>query len=168
MGEHRESARILKNHSFMYVLVLKRELCKVQTHNCLECLEWTLSFNSTSRTRILSMLLNHSFQQYDTLSTGYMSGEAYELPETRMELREPALDPIEEGRGSLGGAANSDDNIFVHIATEVGASSVGAGLIPSDDKKSVNSLTTTSRLERRRDILSNWHIPERHISDSPT
>ena len=100
------------------------------------------------------MLLNLSFQQYDTLSTGYMSGEAYELPETRMELREPALDPIEEGRGSLGGAANSDDNIFVHIATEVGASSVGAGLIPSDDKKSVNSLTTTSRLGRRRDLRS--------------
>jgi hypothetical protein len=77
--------------------------------------------------------------QYDTLSTGYMSGEAYELPETRMELREPALDPIEEGRGSLGGAANSDDNIFVHIATEV-----GTGLMP-EDKKSVNSLTSTSR-----------------------
>jgi hypothetical protein len=52
-----------------------------------------------------------------------MSGEAYELPETRMELREPALDPIEEGRGSLGGGANSDDNIFVHIATEVSISS---------------------------------------------
>ena len=82
--------------------------------------------------------------QYDTLSTGYMSGEAYELPETRMELREPARDVIEEGRGSLGGGgpANSDDNIFVHIATEVGAA--GTGLI-SDDKKSVNSLTTTSR-----------------------
>jgi hypothetical protein len=73
-----------------------------------------------------------------------MSGEAYELPETRMELREPALDPIEEGRGSLGGGANSDDNIFVHIATEVGAVSglTGAG---GDDKNSVNSLTTTSR-----------------------
>jgi len=59
-----------------------------------------------------------------------------------MELREPTLDPIEEGRGSLGGGpANSDDNIFVHIATEVGAA--GAGL---EDKKSVNSLTTTSRI----------------------
>lgn len=73
-----------------------------------------------------------------------MSGEAYELPETRMELREPTLDPIEEGRGSLGGGpANSDDNIFVHIATEVGVA--GAGLT-SEDKKSVTSLTTTSRL----------------------
>jgi hypothetical protein len=78
------------------------------------------------------------FNQYDTLSTGYMSGEAYELPETRMELREPELDPIEEGRGSLAGAGgDSDDNIFVHIA--------GAGLPAADDKKSVNSLTSTSR-----------------------
>ena len=72
-----------------------------------------------------------------------MSGEAYELPETRMELREPALDPIEEGRGSLGGGANSDDNIFVHIATEAGPVSGLTGGV--DDKTSVNSLTTTSR-----------------------
>jgi hypothetical protein len=73
-----------------------------------------------------------------------MSGEAYELPETRRELREPDLDPIEEGRGGLPGAGgpcdDSDDNIFVHIATEV-----GAGMTAGDDKKSVNSLTSTSR-----------------------
>jgi hypothetical protein len=69
-----------------------------------------------------------------------MSGEAYELPETRMELREPALDPIEEGRGSLGGGANSDDNIFVHIATEGGP---GPGLTGGLDDK--NNLSTTSR-----------------------
>ena len=72
-----------------------------------------------------------------------MSGEAYELPETRMELREPALDPIEEGRGSLGGGANSDDNIFVHIATEAGPVAGLTGGV--DDKTSVNSLSTTSR-----------------------
>jgi len=31
-----------------------------------------------------------------------MSGEAYELPETRMELHEPSLDPIEEGCSAVG------------------------------------------------------------------
>merc|ERR1719369_1478996 len=38
----------------------------------------------------------NSGEQYDTLSTGYMSGEAYELPETRPELQEPKLAIIEE------------------------------------------------------------------------
>jgi len=38
----------------------------------------------------------NSGEQYDTLSTGYMSGEAYELPETRPEPLEPTLASIEE------------------------------------------------------------------------
>jgi hypothetical protein len=38
----------------------------------------------------------NSGEQYDTLSTGYMSGEAYELPEARQELQEPTLASIEE------------------------------------------------------------------------
>ena len=51
-----------------------------------------------------------------------MSGEAYELPDTRMEIREPALDVIEEciqplsdcaAYGNTGLAQNSDDSIFV-------------------------------------------------------
>ena len=41
-----------------------------------------------------------------------MSGEAYELPETRMELREPALEVIEECIQPLGTFANSDQDIF--------------------------------------------------------
>jgi len=38
----------------------------------------------------------NSGEQYDTLSTGYMSGEAYELPETRSEPMEPTLASIDE------------------------------------------------------------------------
>eukprot|EP00092_Neocalanus_flemingeri_P039423 GFUD01042925.1.p1 GENE.GFUD01042925.1~~GFUD01042925.1.p1 ORF type:complete len:710 (-),score=133.40 GFUD01042925.1:683-2812(-) len=38
----------------------------------------------------------NSGEQYDTLSTGYMSGEAYELPEARPEPLEPTLASIEE------------------------------------------------------------------------
>jgi len=38
----------------------------------------------------------NSGEQYDTLSTGYMSGEAYELPEARPEPLEPTLAAIEE------------------------------------------------------------------------
>ena len=38
----------------------------------------------------------NSGEQYDTLSTGYMSGEAYELPEQRPEPLEPTLASIDE------------------------------------------------------------------------
>lgn len=38
----------------------------------------------------------NSGEQYDTVSTGYMSGEAYELPEARPEPLEPTLASIEE------------------------------------------------------------------------
>ena len=46
------------------------------------------------------------------LCTHYFSGEAYELPDTRMELREPALEVIEECIQPLGTFANSDQDIF--------------------------------------------------------
>lgn len=58
---------------------------------------------------MINYLLNSI--QYDTLSTGYMSGEAYELPEARLELHEPSLDPIEEC-SSLAHA--SDNDVFHH------------------------------------------------------
>ena len=35
------------------------------------------------------------------MSTGYMSGEAYELPEAREPLMEPTLASVEEISGSL-------------------------------------------------------------------
>jgi len=43
----------------------------------------------------------NSGEQYDTMSTGYMSGEAYELPEAREPLMEPTLASVEEISGSL-------------------------------------------------------------------
>ena len=38
--------------------------------------------------------------QYNTMSTGYMSGQAYELPEAREPLMEPTLASVEEILGS--------------------------------------------------------------------
>jgi len=48
----------------------------------------------------------NSGEQYDTLSTGYMSGEAYELPETRPETMEPTLASIDEV------SAHSNEEMF--------------------------------------------------------
>lgn len=58
----------------------------------------------------------NSGEQYDTISTGYMSGEAYELPDTRMELPQPSMDVIEECLVPLDATPNEDSdaaNIFV-------------------------------------------------------
>jgi len=48
----------------------------------------------------------NSGEQYDTLSTGYMSGETYELPETRVEPLEPTLACIDEV------SVRSDEDMF--------------------------------------------------------
>ena len=48
-----------------------------------------------------------------------MSGEAYELPETRLELHEPSLDVIEECIQPLGSAV-SEENIFTVPTITVG------------------------------------------------
>lgn len=53
----------------------------------------------------------NSGEQYDTISTGYMSGEAYELPETRPERMEPTLSIIQEMGGSSGSHCG-DEEIF--------------------------------------------------------
>jgi len=49
----------------------------------------------------------NSGEQYDTLSTGYMSGEAYELPEARPEPMEPTLASIDEV------SAKSNEELFI-------------------------------------------------------
>lgn len=48
----------------------------------------------------------NSGEQYDTLSTGYISGETYELPETRAEPLEPTLACIDEV------SVRSDEDMF--------------------------------------------------------
>ena len=45
------------------------------------------------------------------MSTGYMSGEAYELPEAREPLMEPTLASVEEISGSL----RSEDFTLTHF-----------------------------------------------------
>jgi len=48
----------------------------------------------------------NSGEQYDTISTGYVSGETYELPDTRAELLEPTLACIDEI------SVKSDEDMF--------------------------------------------------------
>jgi len=57
----------------------------------------------------------NSGEQYDTMSTGYMSGEAYELPEARPEPMEVKLSSIEEHSG----ATRSNEDLFTLSHSQV-------------------------------------------------
>jgi len=88
----------------------------------------------------------NSGEQYDTLSTGYMSGEAYELPETRPEIPEPTLASIDEVSHqsneeifTLGQNIYQDNSLLVQM--EQLSSSSSSGSIP--DKMTVERMAAT-------------------------
>lgn len=83
----------------------------------------------------------NSGEQYDTMSTGYMSGEAYELPEAREPLMVPSLAIVEEITSSL----RSNEDLFT--LTHAQAAGEGALLVQTDILESSSSSSIPEALE---------------------
>lgn len=88
----------------------------------------------------------NSGEQYDTISTGYMSGEAYELPVQREERMEPTLSIIQEmgGPGSTGSQGGGDENIFTIAIPAPPASFPENQLLVQADLMDVSSSSSSS------------------------
>jgi len=83
----------------------------------------------------------NSGEQYDTMSTGYMSGEAYELPEAREPLMVPSLAIVEEISSSL----RSNEDLFT--LTHAQAAGEGGLLVQTDILESSSSSSIPEALE---------------------
>jgi len=115
----------------------------------------------------------NSGEQYDTLSTGYMSGEAYELPEARPEPLEPTLASIEEV------STRSNEEMFtlpmpqsnsslpensLHVQMEVMDSS-SSGSIPDNlELASALDPVTNHKIKRKKTVSYHISVP---IEKSP-
>lgn len=88
----------------------------------------------------------NSGEQYDTISTGYMSGEAYELPEARAERMEPTLSIIQEmgGQASGGSQGGGDEDIFTIAIPAPPASFPENQLLVQADLMDVSSSSSSS------------------------
>lgn len=85
----------------------------------------------------------NSGEQYDTISTGYMSGEAYELPEARPERMEPTL-PIIQEMGGTGSQGGGDEDIFTIAIPAPPASFPENQLMVQADLMDVSSSSSSS------------------------
>jgi len=96
----------------------------------------------------------NSGEQYDTMSTGYMSGEAYELPEAREPLMEPTLASVEEISGSL----RSEDFTLTHFQ----ASTDGNMLAQTELLESSSSSSIPEQIEPLPQVVEHAQDGERH------
>jgi hypothetical protein len=103
----------------------------------------------------------NSGEQYDTISTGYMSGEAYELPEARMDMREPALDVIDECLRPLGASFNSyEESIFmVPTVTVLGTPHQSGSEYIEQDEDDLTSTSSGAENAEDKDSILNSNSP---------